>query len=298
LTVAARGPARVRAPGRAGRAVRSGRPPAQLGAVHARYARRVLAKRVIPCLDVHQGRTTRGQQFGRAEKGELTDVGDPVELALRYDSQGADELVLYDITASSEGRQAMLDVATRVAEQCFMPLTIGGGVRTLAQFRALFLAGADKVSLNSGALADPELIRRAAEQYGTQAVVLSIDVKRREAGGWEVMSAGGRHASGLDAVTWAVRGQELGAGEIVVNSIDADGMKTGYDLEIMEQVSRAVDLPVVASGGAGNAGHMVEVLTKGGADAALAAGIFHRGEATVGEVKRLLAASGIEVRLT
>ncbi|MEX2534341.1 MAG: imidazole glycerol phosphate synthase subunit HisF [Trueperaceae bacterium] len=258
----------------------------------------MLAKRIIPCLDVHGGRTTRGQQFGRAELGELVDVGDPVELALRYDAQGADELVLYDITASSEGRKAMIDVTIRVAEQCFMPLTIGGGVRELSDFRALFIAGADKVSLNSGALADPLLIRRAAEHYGSQAVVLSIDAKQRPEGGWEVLSAGGRKSTGLEPVAWAVRGQELGAGEIVVNSIDADGMKIGYDLEIVKRVSRAVDLPVVASGGAGNATHMLEVLTTGEADAALAAGIFHRGETTVGEVKRLLAAGGVEVRLT
>lgn len=257
----------------------------------------MLARRVIPCLDVHNGRTTRGQQFGRAEFGELVDVGDPVELALRYDSQGADELVLYDITATSEGRKAMLDVTIRVAEQCFMPLTVGGGVRDVEDFRSLFLAGADKVSLNSGALADPMLIRRAADHYGSQAVVLSIDVKRKS-GGWEVMSAGGRKASGLEPVEWAVRGQELGAGEIVVNSIDADGMKTGYDLEIMRRVSRAVDLPVVASGGAGRAEHLLEVLHEGGASAALAAGIFHRGECTVGEVKELLAANGVEVRIT
>ena len=256
----------------------------------------MLAKRIIPCLDVHEGRTTRGQQFGRAELGELEDVGDPVTLAVRYDGQGADELVLYDITATSEGRKAMLDVVTRVAERCFMPLTVGGGVRDLADFRALFLAGADKVSLNSGALADPELVRRAAEQYGSQAVVLSIDVKRR-GDGWEVMSAGGRKATGLEPVAWAARGQLLGAGEIVVNSIDADGMKSGYDLEIMRRVAREVDLPVVASGGAGNARHMLEVLVAGEADAALAAGIFHRGETTVGQVKELLAAGGIEVRL-
>lgn len=268
-------------------------------AVVPRYALPVLAKRIIPCLDVHQGRTTRGQQFGRAEQGELTDVGDPVELALRYDGQGADELVLYDITATSEGREAILEVVTRVAEQCFMPLTVGGGVRSLAGFRALFLAGADKVSLNSGALAQPELIRAAAEQYGSQAVVVSIDAKRLAGGkGWEVMSAGGRRATGLEPVAWAVRAQQLGAGEIVLNSIDADGMKSGFDLEITEATARSVDLPVVASGGAGCAQHMVDVLTSGKADAALAAGIFHRNETTVGEVKRLLAQSGVPVRLT
>ena len=256
----------------------------------------MLAKRVIPCLDVHDGRTTRGQQFGRAELGELVDVGDPVALAVRYDSQGADELVLYDITATSEGRKAMLEVVSSVAERCFMPLTVGGGVRTLEDFRALFLAGADKVSLNSGALADPLLIRKAADQYGSQAVVLSVDVKRRDGGGWEVMSAGGRKATGLEPIAWAVHGQELGAGEIVINSIDAGGMKTGYDLRVMRSVSEAVDLPVVASGGAGHARHMLEVLLEGKADAALAAGIFHRGECTVGEVKKLLAANGVEVR--
>jgi cyclase len=258
----------------------------------------VLAKRIIPCLDVHAGRVTRGQQFGRAEAGELADVGDPVELALRYDAQEADELVLYDITATAEGRAAILDVATRVAERCFMPLTIGGGVRTLDDVRALFLAGADKVSINSGAVSDPELIRRASDHYGAQAVVLSIDAKRRgEGAGWEVHVAGGRKATGLDAVAWAERGQALGAGEIVLNSIDADGMKTGYDLDATRAVARAVDLPVVASGGAGHAEHMREVLEVGEADAALAAGIFHRGETTVGEVKRLLAAAGVPVRL-
>lgn len=256
----------------------------------------MLAKRIIPCLDVHNGRTTRGQQFGRAERGELSDVGDPVELALGYDRQGADELVLYDITASSEGRQAMLEVVTRVAERCFMPLTVGGGVRTTVDLRSLFLAGADKVSLNSGALADPDLIRLAADGYGAQAVVLSIDAKQVPDGGWQVMSAGGRRSSGWEPVAWAVKGQQLGAGEIVVNSIDADGMKTGYDLELMRRISRAVDLPVVASGGAGRAEHMLEVLTLGEADAALAAGIFHRNETTVAEVKRLLAESGVEVR--
>ncbi|HEX7005166.1 MAG TPA: imidazole glycerol phosphate synthase subunit HisF [Trueperaceae bacterium] len=257
----------------------------------------MLAKRVIPCLDVHKGRTTRGQQFGRAELGELEDVGDPVTLAVRYDEQGADELVLYDITATSEGRRAILDVVTRVAERCFMPLTVGGGVGDLNDFRALFLAGADKVSLNSGAVASPELIRQAAEQYGSQAVVLSMDVKRK-ADAWEVMSAGGRKATGLDPVAWAERGQAMGAGEIVVNSIDADGMKSGYDLALMREVSRAVDVPVVASGGAGNARHMLEVLVSGGVDAALAAGIFHRGETTVGQVKELLAAGGVRVRPT
>ena len=258
----------------------------------------MLAKRVIPCLDVHDGRTTRGQQFGKAELGELTDVGDPVELALRYDRQGADELVFYDITATAHGRASMLDVATRVAERCFMPLTIGGGVKTLADFRALFDAGADKVSINSGAVHDPEVVRAAAEHYGSQAVVLSIDARRRAGGGWDVYVAGGRRATGLDLIAWAERGQALGAGEIVLNSIDADGMTTGYDLAATAAVARSVDIPVIASGGAGNAEHMRAVLQEAGADAALAAGIFHRGETSVPEVKRYLAEHGVHVRLT
>lgn len=258
----------------------------------------VLAKRIIPCLDVHNGRTTRGQQFGRAEKGELRDVGDPVELALRYNEQGADELVFYDITATAEGRKSMLDVATRVAEQCFMPLTIGGGVKTLADFRALFLAGADKVSVNSGAVANPQVIREASDHYGTQAVVLSVDAKRRVSGsGWDVYVAGGRKNTGLDLIDWAVRGQKFGAGEIVLNSIDADGMTTGYDLVATRAVARAVDVPVVASGGAGSPKHMCDVLLRGEADAALAAGIFHSGKYTVGQVKELLAKQGVHVRL-
>ncbi len=259
----------------------------------------MLAKRIIPCLDVHNGRTTRGQQFGKAEKGELRDVGDPVELAIRYNDQGADELVFYDITATAEGRKSMLEVATRVAEQCFMPLTIGGAVRSLQDFRDLFLAGADKVSINSGAVSQPQVIREASDHYGAQAVVLSIDAKRRQGGGgWDVYVAGGRKNTELDLIAWAVRGQELGAGEIVLNSIDGDGMTTGYDIEATKAVAQAVDIPVIASGGAGNAEHMRAVLVEGEADAALAAGMFHRGETTVAEVKRYLAAKGVHVRLT
>lgn len=256
----------------------------------------MLAKRIIPCLDVHDGRTTRGQQFGRAEAGELKDVGDPVELAVRYDAEGADELVFYDITATAHGRATMRDVIARVAERCFMPLTVGGGVRTLDDVKALFDAGADKVSLNSGAVADPDLIRAASEHYGAQAVVLSIDAKRRPGGGWGVFVAGGRTDTGMDLLAWAERGAALGAGEIVLNSIDGDGMKTGYDVEGTRAVARAVDVPVVASGGAGNAEHMRAVLVEGEADAALAAGIFHRRELTVPEVKRVLAAAGVPVR--
>lgn len=255
----------------------------------------MLAKRIIPCLDVHAGRVTRGQQFGRAELGGLKDVGDPVRLAMHYNDQGADELVMYDITATSEGRGAILDVAARVAEQCFMPLTIGGGVRSLADVRALTLAGADKVSLNSSAVDDPQLIREASDHFGAQAVVLSIDVKRREAGGWEVYVAGGRRATCLDLLEWAERGQSLGAGEIVLNSIDGDGMGSGYDLAALRALRAAVDVPIVASGGAGSAEDMRDALLTG-VDAALAAGIFHRGEVSVPDVKRVCAAAGIAVR--
>jgi imidazole glycerol-phosphate synthase subunit HisF len=258
----------------------------------------MLAKRIIPCLDVHNGRTTRGQQFGRAEAGELSDVGDPVELAKRYNAQGADELVFYDITATAEGRKNILDVATRVAEQCFMPLTIGGDVRTLEDFRTFFMAGADKVSINSGAVSQPRVIQEASEHYGAQAVVLSIDAKRRsDNSGWDVYVAGGRKNTGLDLIAWAVKGQELGAGELVLNSIDADGMKTGYDLAATQAVARAVDIPVIASGGAGLPEHLRDVLQAGEADAALAAGMFHRGDYTVGQVKDYLAHEGIHVRL-
>lgn len=255
----------------------------------------MLARRIIPCLDVHAGRVTRGRQFGRAELGELEDVGDPVALAVQYNDAGADELVMYDITATSEGRGAILDVAAQVAERCFMPLTIGGGVRELADFRALTLAGADKVSVNSAAVADPGLIRAAADHYGSQAVVLSIDVRRAAGSAWEVYVAGGRRATGLDLLAWAARGQALGAGEIVLNSIEGDGMKSGYDLAAVRAVKGVVDVPVVASGGAGRAEDMRDVLLAG-ADAALAAGIFHRGEVTVADVKRVCAAAGLPMR--
>ncbi len=257
----------------------------------------MLAKRIIPCLDVHNGRTTRGQQFGKAEKGELRDVGDPVELAIAYNNQGADELVFYDITATTEGRKSMIVLATQVAEQCFMPLTIGGGVKTLQDFRELFLAGADKVSINSGAVNNPTVIHEASNHYGAQAVVLSIDAKKRpDNSGWDVYIAGGRKNTGLDLIAWAVQGQTLGAGEIVLNSIDADGMKTGYDLDATKAVARAVDIPVIASGGAGNAEHMRDVLLYAEADAALAAGIFHSGQYTVGQVKEVIAKAGLPIR--
>jgi len=261
------------------------------------YAAAMLAKRVIPCLDVHGAQVTRGVQFGKAEAGELSNVGDPVELALRYNSQGADEMVFYDITASAHGRAIMIEVIERVASQCFMPLTVGGGVRTVADIHALLKAGADKTSINSSALAQPELIRAGAEKFGSQCIVVSIDARKVAPDRWEVFSHGGRKATGMDAVAWAVRAVDLGAGEIVLNSIDADGTRAGYDLVITRRISESVGVPVVASGGAGKLEHMVDVLLEGQADAVLAASIFHFGTYTVNEVKRFLAQHRIAVRL-
>ncbi|MGY8656885.1 MAG: imidazole glycerol phosphate synthase subunit HisF, partial [Verrucomicrobiia bacterium] len=253
-------------------------------------------RRVIPCLDVHDGQVTRGQQFGVAEKGGLRNVGDPVELALRYNDQGADEMVFFDITASAHGRATMVDVIERSADQCFMPLTVGGGIRAVEDMSAMLKAGADKVSINSSALSNPELIREGAEKFGSQCIVVSIDAKRVGLDKWAVFAKGGREATGLDAVEWAVKAVGLGAGEIVLNSIDSDGMKTGYDIEITRRISESVGVPVVASGGAGKLEHMVDVLLKGKADAVLAASIFHFGEYTVDEVKAFLAEHGVPVR--
>jgi cyclase len=257
----------------------------------------MLAKRVIPCLDVHDGQVTRGVQFGKAEQGELRKVGDPVELALRYNEQGADEMVFFDITASAHQRRTMIDVIERVAEKCFMPLTVGGGIRSVEDMQILLRAGADKVSINSAALATPDLIRAGAEKFGSQCLVVSIDAKRSGPERWEVFSHGGRKATGLEAVSWARRAVGLGAGEIVLNSIDADGTKSGFDLVITRRISESVGVPVVASGGAGNLEHMAAVLLEGRADAVLAASIFHFGEYTVQEVKQFLAGRNITVRL-
>ncbi len=256
----------------------------------------VIAKRVIPCLDVHDGQVTRGVQFGIAEKGGLRNVGDPVELALRYNEQGADEMVFFDITATAHGRSTMVDVVERAADQCFMPLTVGGGLRTVDDMYTMLRAGADKISINSSALATPELIRAGAEKFGSQCIVVSIDAKKVAPDRWEVFSHGGRKATGLEAVEWAKRAVALGAGEVVLNSIDADGTKKGFDLVITRRISESVGVPVVASGGAGTREHMAEVLQEGKADAVLAASIFHFGEFTVGEVKEFLAGRGIPVR--
>ncbi len=257
----------------------------------------MLARRVIPCLDVHGGQVTRGVQFGRAEAGELRNVGDPVELAIRYNEQGADEMVFFDITATAHGRATIVDVIERAADQCFMPLTVGGGIRTVDDMQTMLRAGADKVSINSSAIATPDLIRAGAEKFGSQCIVVSIDAKRTAPGKWEVFVAGGRKATGLDAIEWAHKAVALGAGEIVLNSIDADGTKAGFDLEVTRRISESVGVPVVASGGAGTLQHMADVLNAGRADAVLAASIFHFGEFTVGDVKRFLGERGIPVRL-
>ena len=249
-------------------------------------------KRIIPCLDVDRGRVVKGVKFV-----EIRDAGDPAECARAYNEQGADELVFLDITASSEARPILLEVVRKTAEEGFLPLTVGGGVRTLENARELLRAGADKVSLNTAAVARPELITEVAGAFGCQCVVLAVDVRRRPAGGWEVTTHGGRTPTGMDAITWIEEGQRRGAGEILLTSMDADGTQKGYDLELTRTVSTAVGIPVIASGGAGSKEHFAEVLgEKGGADAALAASLFHFGELTVPEVKRHLQSRGIPVR--
>ncbi|HAO66153.1 MAG TPA: imidazole glycerol phosphate synthase subunit HisF [Verrucomicrobiales bacterium] len=256
----------------------------------------MLARRVIPCLDVHDGKVTRGVQFGRAEAGELRNVGDPVELALRYNDQGADEMVFFDITASAHDRSSMVDVIERAADCCFMPLTVGGGIRTLDDMSIMLKAGADKISINSAAISHPELIQEGAKKFGSQCIVVSIDAKRVKDDRWEVFSHGGRKSTGMDTVEWARKVVGHGAGEIVLNSIDADGTKAGYDLVITKRISESISVPVVASGGAGNLEHMAQVLETGKADAVLAASIFHFGEYTVSDVKDYLSSRGIPIR--
>jgi cyclase len=252
----------------------------------------VPAKRIIPCLDVSEGRVVKGVRFQN-----LRDAGDPAELAAVYDREGADEIVFLDITASSDARKILLDAVERTADQVFIPLTVGGGVRSVEDMAELLTHGADKVSVNTAAIADPELMTRCAEIFGAQCVVLAIDARRRVEGeGWEVFSHGGRRATGRDAVEWAALGEKLGAGEILLTSMDKDGTHEGYDIDLLTAVSSAVRLPVIASGGAGTAGHMYEALTKGGAEAALAASIFHFGEISIGAVKQDLAQRGLEIR--
>ena len=249
------------------------------------------AKRIIPCLDVKNGRVVKGVSFVN-----LRDAGDPVECAAAYDKQGADELVLLDIMASHEGRATMLDIVERVASQVFIPFTVGGGIRTVDDFTELLRAGADKISVNSAAVKNPSLINEAAYKFGSQCVVCAIDAKRRE-GGWEVYLNGGRIPTGIDAVEWAKEAVNRGAGEILLTSMDCDGQKKGYDVELTRAVSEAVGVPVIASGGAGKAEHFYDVLTVGKADAVLAASLFHFNELPVPELKRYLNEKSIPVRL-
>jgi imidazole glycerol-phosphate synthase subunit HisF len=250
----------------------------------------MLAKRIIPCLDVKNGRVVKGTNFVG-----LRDAGDPVECALLYDRQGGDELVFLDITASHEKRGIMLDVVRRTAEKVFMPLTVGGGINAVEDIRALLNAGADKVSINTAAVKDPSLVKKASDRFGSQCIVVAIDA-RRSGRAWEVFTHGGRTPTGLDAVDWARRVTRLGAGEILLTSMDRDGTQQGYDLDLLREVSRAVRVPVIASGGAGGPVHMADALTKGEADAVLAASIFHFKQTTVGAVKRYLKKKGIPVR--
>jgi cyclase len=257
----------------------------------------MLAKRIIPCLDVAGGRVVKGVNFV-----DLRDAGDPVEVARRYDEQGADELTFLDITASSDERSTLLSMVEAVAAQVFIPLTVGGGVRTVADVRSLLNAGADKVSINTAAVQSPEFVREAADRYGSQCIVVAVDAKRvpgtpDDAPRWEVFTHGGRRATGLDALEWGRRMQANGAGEILLTSMDRDGTRVGFDLPLTRAFSDNLSIPIIASGGVGSIGDMVEGVTLGHADAVLAASIFHYGEHTVGEVKRAMAAAGVEVRL-
>jgi cyclase len=252
----------------------------------------MLTKRIIPCFDVDNGRVVKGISFV-----ELRDAGDPVELAKLYDREGADELVFLDITASSDDRTTVYDMVARTADEVFIPFTVGGGIRSDADVRVLLEMGADKVSLNSAAVADPRLIATASERFGAQCIVVAIDAKSAGKGRWEVYTHGGRRPTGLDAVAWAQQAVELGAGEILLTSMDADGHKDGYDLPLTRAISEAVEVPVVASGGCGHPQHMVDAIVEGRADAVLAASIFHFGEFSIGETKRYLAEHQVPVRL-
>jgi len=251
----------------------------------------MLAKRIIPCLDVTGGRVVKGVNFIG-----LRDAGDPVELAERYNAQGADELVFLDITASSDAREIMVDLVARTARKVFIPLTVGGGLRTVADARKIILAGADKVSVNTAAVHRPELIRELSEEFGAQAVVLAIDARRAGAAHWNVYTKGGRHDEGIDAVEWAARGESLGAGEILLTSMDTDGVQTGFDCPLTRAVAAATTVPVIASGGAGSPQDFIAVLTEGRADAALAASVFHYGKYSVADLKRALEEANVPVR--
>jgi cyclase len=252
----------------------------------------MLAKRIIPCLDVTAGRVVKGVNFV-----ELRDAGDPVEIAARYNEQGADELTFLDITASSDQRDIILHVIEAVASQVFIPLTVGGGVREVHDVRRLLNAGADKVSMNTSAVTNPQLVADASARYGAQCIVVAIDAKQTDPGHWQVFTHGGRNNTGLDAIAWAQRVEQLGAGEILLTSMDRDGTKSGFDLELTRAISDAVGIPVIASGGVGSLQHLADGITQGRADAVLAASIFHFGQHTVGQAKRFMAAQGIPVRL-
>jgi cyclase len=251
----------------------------------------MLAKRIIPCLDVKDGRVVKGINFVN-----LRDAGDPVEQGRIYDAEGADELVFLDISATPDGRRTTAEMVRRVADQVFLPLTVGGGIRTVDDMRNILLSGADKVSVNSAAVARPEILSEGAERFGSQCVVLAIDARRRAGGGWEVYTHGGRSPTGIDALEWAVRGVALGAGELLLTSMDADGTLAGYDVELTRAVAERVNVPIIASGGAGKLEHFAEVLIDGQADAALAASLFHDKQLGVGEIKRYLAERGLPIR--
>lgn len=252
----------------------------------------MLAKRIIPCLDVNDGRVVKGTNFIH-----LRDAGDPVECAIEYDRQGADELVFLDITASSDNRNTVCDMVRKTAEKVFVPFTVGGGIRTPEDMRLMLTCGADKVAVNTAAIREPELIRQCAERFGSQCVVLAVDARRKAGGGWEVYTHGGRTPAGLDALDWIRQAVSLGAGEILLTSMDADGTKDGYDCELTRAVAETVSVPVIASGGAGTLDHMLQVLQQGKADAVLAASIFHFGTYTIRETKQYLKDNGIPVRL-
>jgi len=255
-----------------------------------------LAKRIIPCLDVDQGRVVKGVQFV-----DIRDAGDPVEVAKKYDEQGADEITFLDITASHEGRDTTIHTVEKMASQVFIPLTVGGGIRKVEDIRDMLNAGADKVSINTAAVFNPEFVGEASARFGSQCIVVAIDAKRvseeHEPGRWEIFTHGGRKPTGIDAVEWAVKMAHLGAGEILLTSMDRDGMKSGFDLGVTRAISDAVSIPVIASGGVGNLQHLADGVTQGGADAVLAASIFHFGEYSIPEAKRFMADQGIEMRL-
>lgn len=253
----------------------------------------MLTKRIIPCLDVDMGRVVKGVNFVN-----LQDVGDPVAIAEFYNKEGADEIVFLDITATHEGRATMIDVVRRTAEKVFIPLTVGGGIKTVEDFKEILRAGADKISINSAAIRNPQLIKEAADKFGSQCVVLAVDGKKREDGsGWNVFINGGRIDTGLDALEWIKKAEELGAGEILLTSMDADGTKQGYDIEFTDAVCKAVNIPVIASGGCGNLQHFADIFKESSADAALAASLFHFRELTINQVKEFLKSNEIEVRL-